>query len=1709
MSFITKQTDYLNERALRDEAEKEYIRRRERLRILEAKSSLNGTEITEKNILAAKDDSDPIDPPAGSVQEAQMDFAALQASTRSKYEILAAHTLLHKNLVNNLNDKFPVLLLPVRIETRFYLDSSDKYHLKVRFFPDDVHIENHEWLLTPTEAQDRAAYMSIANDMEATEDDKKAAWNTLALAHGSQRAAFILKQSSASEQSEAWVRQAEARTLPDKFVTTFYFKGQYDSDYSFVDEVESALVSDSIKLSLDPNDETQIDLVTNGNNDEIVFGNSLEWMGDFDKAEACGMAIEVELETLNPGLTKTALENGELKLVVLGVKISADAALGKTLLEDLIDDHHYTDLGLSLLKIGQPTHNTSVSDSAFTTHDLGYHRSYHVEVENETFSAASGFEEQTDGERLAQAFGIAPSTLYHIENTTGTDIKKALQFNKMLWRATLGYKLEYGFLDVMSLQSIQQTREFFTKHIAGRGLLPSIRINEQAYGILPASIFSQWTWHATEPDKTFLDDLTHTVQNMSDIVGTYAAGKTPVSQGSSPRQDVISVLGNSPVSTDIYHRFAMSEDYTWNLFSFQNKLSDASTWHSDLQNQASQTMQDLGFPSTPPPRMTRLTHMQAEGKYTGALVQEGKGGQNLPLRPLQGASENYLQWLSVSNYPQILNEDFSNVSASATPPNTLLYKLARKAILEEYRNAAIAFSEAYPHLIQLDRNIPEFTNISDIGGTPPIATLEILFEGWNISTLNIEIVNEGENGYPPEDIEVQIHTSVGTFIAITQVGGTVQCMVTHSGIQNLTIQIVHQSIPVHIQPYTLFPGTNTTLTITVMIPSSGLPTGNIITGGQSFAAIMQQHRNFVINSVPFSGTLYELVDSTLYANATWNISYQECRAVFADMHQWIVSDLETLLKEHLDLGSFRLDAWQHGMVHQRIQKARNTSGYQTGLYLGAYGYIEELKPKTNRQNISGSVGDIPDDIENSVEGGYIHTPSPNHASAAAILKSGYLNKQGGDSKAKEVTLTSERVRLAQKFFAGVRNGQSLGALLGYEFERGLNERHSPTLNLNRFIYDFRKSFSLDEITEDTETEKSFILDGWKLFVATRKESNAAFNYNLDFLSGIPQAEEDAIEAELDRLAETFDAISDVCLAEAVYCLVQNNYEKAGAITDALKSGKLITQELDFLKTPLTGSILTQRYALILDKESIDGIKEEIEGIWGGNITPRLQAEPYLSKLVAQFIPNPESVLCKVQCQPPEGAGYDVSFSLADLGLQPLDIISVFPEELANDTSELARLIRYKVKKQENLPHNTEISVLYNNPLQPGTPVSDPVSFSEALPLIKRIKKLLAASRPLRPEDFIASNSAIPEEAEITYERAEFFVRIEAVRESLENLKTALNNAIVALGILENNFASEINELRDCILEAWAFNIMDAAPIEYATETDTAAKNALLEQGAIAVKALDRKLTDTKELWKNFEDNEYINSDTALRDLQHIAKIIFGDAFACAPLFKFINKPEMQQAWEHRDDLIDELADREMEIEKWFQGLTKVRSNLRELDIVQSLGESLFSLENHREPVQLPFTEDDRWMAIKQDNMDYSHDKTSVVISFGHISPTPSLDHTSWQTGLLIDEWVEVIPAKEEVSGLAFNYDQPNTKAPNCLLYTVTPEETGSWTWAKLLGSVNETFYLAKQRNVSPDELSHSAMGVINKIIDQYNAMYLTANSMHSAELSTGATVVSV
>ena len=70
------------------------------------------------------------------------------------------------------------------------------------------------------------------------------------------------------------------------------------------------------------------------------------------------------------------------------------------------------------------------------------------------------------------------------------------------------------------------------------------------------------------------------------------------------------------------------------------------------------------------------------------------------------------------------------------------------------------------------------------------------------------------------------------------------------------------------------------------------------------------------------------------------------------------------------------------------------------------------------------------------------------------------------------------------------------------------------------------------------------------------------------------------------------------------------------------------------------------------------------------------------------------------------------------------------------------------------------------------------------------------------------------------------------------------------------------------------------------------------------------------------------------------------------------------------------------------------------------------------------------------------------------------------SGLVFDEWTELLPARETTSGVALHFNQPDTEPPQVLLLAVCPAEGDSWRWEYLSETVLDTFERAKKRLVN-------------------------------------------
>ena len=167
--------------------------------------------------------------------------------------------------------------------------------------------------------------------------------------------------------------------------------------------------------------------------------------------------------------------------------------------------------------------------------------------------------------------------------------------------------------------------------------------------------------------------------------------------------------------------------------------------------------------------------------------------------------------------------------------------------------------------------------------------------------------------------------------------------------------------------------------------------------------------------------------------------------------------------------------------------------------------------------------------------GFLHTPSIHQAEVAALLRNAHLAHGGGDDDPFAITITSQRVRLAQRVFDGVRAGRSLGAVLGYLVERDLHER-----GLDASVDNAREVTPLPG--QEALPIPARRLDG----LALHKLWADSEGHAVDHLVAGSQDEALRSKAEgvLRRLGVTVDAAADLLQAEQVHHMVRGNLTAA-------------------------------------------------------------------------------------------------------------------------------------------------------------------------------------------------------------------------------------------------------------------------------------------------------------------------------------------------------------------------------------------------------------------------------------------------------------------------------------------------------------------------------------------------------------------------------------
>lgn len=513
-------------------------------------------------------------------------------------------------------------------------------------------------------------------------------------------------------------------------------------------------------------------------------------------------------------------------------------------------------------------------------------------------------------------------------------------------------------------------------------------------------------------------------------------------------------------------------------------------------------------------------------------------------------------------------------------------------------------------------------------------------------------------------------------------------------------------------------------------------------------------------------------DATMFLHdhiaTVWNHASEaaEYRRVLSGLRTLVdtpTARLERLLIEHLDLCTYRLDAWRQGVFQLQLELMRNHlapapvathtgalgqgGDASRGIYLGAYGWLENVRPRESTPtpaNVPQELRDAFDAasrpmVEDPDNLGYIHAPSLDQAQTSAILRSTYVNNADPENaKTTGVNLTSWRVRQAMTVLEGMRNDQSLGELLGYRLERELHENFQVA-ETDLFIYALRRHFPLVanrnaktyqdlEPGESIETiEARNVVDGEKLIKHIEDSGSSTYPFDLSDMPTADGPQQTKINAAVDRLRNVADAVADLAMAESVHQALKGKAESAAATLDAHGSG-LFPPVSEFVATPREGIAITSRTAVFLDAAPAAG------PAWAAVAqTVRGAAEPILNAWLASISPDPADITVRVRN---ETTATDIDFALTDLGLQPIDWFYdlKLDDRQALATIDLLLEAHYR-RTQAPVGPRDSVSVIYDQ-AAPGK-----ISLFEWAPMVDAARQLVSRGRELRASDIALNNDS--------------------------------------------------------------------------------------------------------------------------------------------------------------------------------------------------------------------------------------------------------------------------------------------------------------------------------------------------------------------------------
>ncbi|MBP7392908.1 MAG: hypothetical protein KA945_03620 [Zoogloea sp.] len=803
-----------------------------------------------------------------------------------------------------------------------------------------------------------------------------------------------------------------------------------------------------------------------------------------------------------------------------------------------------------------------------------------------------------------------------------------------------------------------------------------------------------------------------------------------------------------------------------------------------------------------------------------------------------------------------------------------------------------------------------------------------------------------------------------------------------------------------------------------------------------------------------------------------------------------VGELNWSFRTTLDLFDWRLDAWYTSLATRRLAELRSATdangepAVRGGLHVGAWGYVEGLKP---------------DPAGHSESAGHMLMPSMRHAAAAAVLRSAFQSNDAAAKAAFDLDLSSQRVRAGKAVFEGLAQGQTLAALLGYRFERGLHDAL-----LGQYLLDFRLVFPLHPVSLNAQGRATGqpkeaiaardVVDGVQLL----DQSPAQILAQVPSLAalGAGHAHWQAIVALLVDLDRLWDAVADLSVAEAVFQIAQGNVERAAAALAVLDK-QTTPIEPQMPNSPRDGLTYTQRVMLMLnDANPPAGWPEDALSL----------AEPRINAWLGQLIGNPTNFTLRARVFVGDVLENEaLEITPADLGLSPLALLMALDAPGAGRTDVRTGPADMLVPPDPNKTVVAEMSRLRLRLAEVFSTLARQqagdgafVHIEEAPAngkgsgllhlecLLALARRLVTQSRPaLRGDLAVIEPKFDRQNTEGDYpgaDAAELDARAVAAASPFGLLAQALLDLIPA----DEAAPLDVAATEAALAALRPFAVLGAESEDHRSFADAASAMAALRRRASAARSDLTARGEALQSQREAASAAGAKPAAIVQAAIDTLKTVFGRDFPVVPLFSLGERAaSVQSCLENQKTLT---AGRPSPVAGWLPKMAKVRGGAEKLQSLLLAREMLAGAyaDDCFAVVQSPATKDGVWAALpeawpdapagdvaKTDILAGGRRRPDLAVALHAATPLPeTIKDDTPLAGLVCDDWAETVPTHTSTAAVAFHYDAPNARPPQAILLAVPPRpQMAHWTFADVLATVEESIALAKLRAVTPNQLA--------------------------------------